>query len=221
MLVMSCTIHVIYCIWTDGLMYLWIHFPLWFQIQSSNPRMMICFYNIRYILAVSSAHECSSSFLFFWFLFPFSFFLLPFFLLVVCLWVQGESYYNNDNSFYICTTDRQPPYLQCPDDAMVTLPQDATTVAVLWTEPTVSDNSGTDVALSVSHQPGSTFPSGVTRVTYTARDIYANERTCEFKVVVEGKALGLRATLASYFTSTLIYFKISCIRATNKWGNNT
>ena len=67
------------------------------------------------------------------------------------------------------------------------LPESATSVPVTWDTPEVTDLSGENVVVNVSHKPGSNFTSGVTWVTYTARDQSGNERTCEFQVTIEGR----------------------------------
>ena len=85
------------------------------------------------------------------------------------------------------SADIFPPYLVCPGDVMKDLPESATSVLVTWDPPEVSDLSGEDVIVSVSHQPGSNFTSGVTWVTYTARDQTGNEISCEFQVTIEGR----------------------------------
>ena len=60
------------------------------------------------------------------------------------------------------------------------------TAVVTWTPPTASDNSGL-VTLTSSHNPGDTFPLGVTTVSYTAVDPDSNLMTESFTVTIEGK----------------------------------
>ncbi|XP_072042422.1 uncharacterized protein [Amphiura filiformis] len=92
--------------------------------------------------------------------------------------------------FTVTVRDIYPPYLRCPDDVMCLLPDSATSVAVNWTSPMVDDNSGGYVSVNVTHQPGSAFRSGITWVTYTARDQSNNDNRCEFKVIVEDPKCG-------------------------------
>ena len=60
------------------------------------------------------------------------------------------------------------------------------TAVVMWSPPTVSDNSGV-VTLTSTHDPGNTFYLGSTTVTYTAVDAAANQVTDSFMVTITGK----------------------------------
>ena len=60
------------------------------------------------------------------------------------------------------------------------------TRVVSWTEPTASDNSGTQT-LTSTHDPGNPFPIGTTMVTYTSIDDAGNDDTCKFNIVVHGE----------------------------------
>ncbi len=55
--------------------------------------------------------------------------------------------------------------------------------AVTWTPPTPSDNCSV-VSFNSDHNPGDTFPVGITTVTYTAKDAANNTTTCSFTVEV-------------------------------------
>ena len=57
---------------------------------------------------------------------------------------------------------------------------------VSWTEPTVTDNSGS-YTLTSTHSPGSTFDIGNTKVTYAAIDGDSNEATYLFDIIVTGR----------------------------------
>ena len=59
------------------------------------------------------------------------------------------------------------------------------TAVVNWTEPTVSDNSGS-VTFTSSHVPGETFLIGFTIVTYIAVDEDSNMIIESFAIVIEG-----------------------------------
>jgi len=67
----------------------------------------------------------------------------------------------------------------CPEDINV---RNAFT-PVYWEDP-VALNGSEITYLTVSHQPGSFFPLGITKVTYTATDLCGNKTTCSFKVSV-------------------------------------
>ena len=57
---------------------------------------------------------------------------------------------------------------------------------VSWTEPTVTDNSGS-YTLTSTHSPGSTYDIGNTTVTYTAIDESSNNATYSFDIIVIGR----------------------------------
>jgi hypothetical protein len=58
---------------------------------------------------------------------------------------------------------------------------------VTWKVPDVIDNSGSETALVSDVMPGSLFPVGVTKVTYTASDAAGIQMTCSFHVIVLGE----------------------------------
>ena len=60
------------------------------------------------------------------------------------------------------------------------------TAAVEWPPPTATDNSGS-VALTTSHEPGSSFSIGTTTVTYRAEDSSGRFVEESFTVTVAGK----------------------------------
>jgi len=77
------------------------------------------------------------------------------------------------------TPDTTPPViLNCPANITV-----CSVGAVNWTPPTATDDCIV-VSFTSNHNPGSTFPSGTTLVTYTAKDSYGNTATCSFNVTV-------------------------------------
>ena len=80
--------------------------------------------------------------------------------------------------------DTTPPnFISCTSNIQVSLPQDACSVPVNWSNPPVSDNCGSPV-LTVSKASGSLFVLGTTTVTHTATDKYGNQSTCDFNVTV-------------------------------------
>lgn len=92
--------------------------------------------------------------------------------------------------------DSQLPVISnCPTNIVASLGASCT-VAVSWTEPTVSDNCS--VASFSSNKPsGSEFGEGVTPVTYTATDTYGNTATCTFNVTVSDNTLPVFANCPS------------------------
>jgi hypothetical protein len=77
-----------------------------------------------------------------------------------------------------------PVISNCPTGASATLPQGASTVAVVWTVPTATDNSGGVVTSTSTHNSGDSFGFGNTDVTYTFTDPSGNEARCTFVVTV-------------------------------------
>jgi len=86
-------------------------------------------------------------------------------------------------SFTVTVLDDELPVIECPNDIRLTVQNQCDTV-VRWTIPQVNDNCGID-QLSGSHNPNSSFPVGITTVTYTATDLAGNETSCSFDVIVE------------------------------------
>ncbi|XP_072017506.1 uncharacterized protein [Amphiura filiformis] len=84
-----------------------------------------------------------------------------------------------------CEIDHEKPVI---DDMPANIIQDTdpgmATAIVSWTSPTGSDNSGSQT-LTSSHTPDSSFPIGVTRVTYNSTDDAANTVTSSFTVTIK------------------------------------
>gem|GEM_PF-3392249 len=92
----------------------------------------------------------------------------------------GYDFSGNTNtcSMTVTVTDDEAPVIAgCPGDIT------SCGAVVNWTEPTASDNCGL-LSFTSDYQPGSTFPPGTTKVTYTAKDIHGNTSTCSFNVTV-------------------------------------
>ena len=62
---------------------------------------------------------------------------------------------------------------------------------VMWTPPTVTDNSGVTITPTSTHAPGDAFPIGTTTVTYTAIDPSNRMNTLSFDVIVTGSLANL------------------------------
>ncbi|XP_072021186.1 hyalin-like [Amphiura filiformis] len=85
--------------------------------------------------------------------------------------------------------NKEPPVFstQCPADRqMVTSPRNATAM-VTYQTPNATDNSGEEVDVVCYPVSQSEFPIGLTTVTCVARDGSENNRTCDFKIEVNGK----------------------------------
>ena len=61
---------------------------------------------------------------------------------------------------------------------------------VSWTEPTVTDNSGS-YTLTSTHSSGASFDIGNTTVTYIAVDESGNKATYSFDITVTGMIISL------------------------------
>ncbi|XP_038072761.1 uncharacterized protein LOC119741140 isoform X2 [Patiria miniata] len=86
--------------------------------------------------------------------------------------------------FVITVQDRgDPVIIGCPSDQTVWVLSTTDVAAVYWTPPTANDTS--NFTLTSTKDPGDTFESGSTRVTYTATDSFGNMDTCSFSVIVQ------------------------------------
>ena len=77
---------------------------------------------------------------------------------------------------------------------------DSDDVAVEWTEPTASDNSGSH-NLTSDFNPGDAFSVGTTNVTYKVTDDAGNSATCFFSVYVLGMQQRRLCILCIYWQS--------------------
>ena len=85
------------------------------------------------------------------------------------------------------SVDTDPPVvIGCPSNVAVAAPSGTVTQPATWTEPTATDNSGMTPTVTQSHQPGDSFPIGMTQVTYTFQDPSGNDATCQFTVTGNG-----------------------------------
>nr|XP_054775414.1 hyalin-like [Lytechinus pictus] len=83
------------------------------------------------------------------------------------------------------TTDNVDPVITgCPDNINIAIPIGSTGVAVTWTEPTATDNSGVVPTSTSTSSPGDTFNVGTTQVSYTFTDGSGNNAFCIFTVTV-------------------------------------
>ncbi|KAI8503927.1 hypothetical protein Bbelb_179950 [Branchiostoma belcheri] len=89
-------------------------------------------------------------------------------------------------SFDVTILDSHSPTIHnCPGNITMETATDGVTVT--WDAPTAVDNSGRDVTLTASKDPGSRFyfadPQNM--VTYTARDMSGNTATCDFWIILK------------------------------------
>ena len=79
-----------------------------------------------------------------------------------------------------------PVFSNTPNATTFSTDPGQATAVVTWTEPTVTDNSGTYTVTS-THSSGSSFDIGNTTVTYTVVDESGNEATYSFTITVTGR----------------------------------
>ncbi|MGC3943564.1 MAG: HYR domain-containing protein [Chryseolinea sp.] len=93
-----------------------------------------------------------------------------------------------------------PEIFGCPTNVVATTTTSCNAKAT-WTEPTAPDCDVT--SLTSSHAPGSTFPIGVTRVTYTAKNSNNLTSTCTFNVtVIDGTPPAVTSATPNVIVST-------------------
>lgn len=87
-------------------------------------------------------------------------------------------------TFKVIVEDKTAPtFAGCPSNIVVNATETCD-AQVTWTAPVASDNCAI-ASFSGSHTSGMRFALGVTKVTYTAVDIYGNASSCEFNVTVK------------------------------------
>ncbi|XP_071819452.1 uncharacterized protein [Apostichopus japonicus] len=88
-------------------------------------------------------------------------------------------------SVIVNSVDTTPPAIEnCPSNIDVTVELGTPSTPVNWIEPTATDLSGTVTLSQRSHSPGSTFPVGMTVVSYTFTDSGGISAMCSFVVNV-------------------------------------
>lgn len=90
-------------------------------------------------------------------------------------------------SFNVLVQDTQAPVItNCPRDTVVQASTGQCKASVCWVAPTASDNCGAVLSFTSDFRPCDTFPSGITLVSYEARDSSNVLGVCTFKVTVLG-----------------------------------
>jgi len=93
-------------------------------------------------------------------------------------------------SFTITVVDAEAPVIFCPSNITVVNGAGQCGAVINYAVPNGTDNCpGVTTALTAGLTSGSTFPTGVTTVTYTATDAVGNTTSCSFTVtVIENQA---------------------------------
>ena len=89
-------------------------------------------------------------------------------------------------SFTVTVQDNTLPVISgCPGNQTVTVSSSGCTATATWTQPTATDNCTAPLTYYFrSHAPGSSFPGGITTVTYKFKDATGNESVCSFNITV-------------------------------------
>lgn len=83
--------------------------------------------------------------------------------------------------------DDVPPVVDCPADIEVEAEEGICAAAVSFDDPTGTDNCSEEVTverIDEGPESGSSFPVGVTTISYSVRDDQGNETVCSFKITV-------------------------------------
>ena len=88
-------------------------------------------------------------------------------------------------SFEVLVLDMENPTIACPADISIAVDRGECAAVANWSVPVPMDNCAGVSITSASHNPGDTFPVGMTIVSYTATDAAGNTTTCSFNVTVQ------------------------------------
>ena len=81
--------------------------------------------------------------------------------------------------------DEDPVISGCPANINLTVVAGTCAQVASWTAPTVADNCpGSSIIQTAGLTSGSSFPVGMSTVTYTATDAGGRTATCSFDVIV-------------------------------------
>ncbi|MEZ4979098.1 MAG: HYR domain-containing protein, partial [Chitinophagales bacterium] len=91
----------------------------------------------------------------------------------------------SDCSFTVEVLDNIPPTINCPANITVNTDPGTCSALVNYSTPTYSDNcAGVSIARTLGLPSGSSFPKGVSTITYRATDAAGNITDCSFTVTV-------------------------------------
>ena len=110
-----------------------------------------------------------------------------------------------------------PAITGCPSSIITCTP------IVSWIAPSALDNCTGAVILTSNHNPGETFPVGITTVIYTATDISNNTSTCSFTVTVNPTATVDDPTdqvVCNSAATTTVTFTGAVTGTTYNWTND-
>ncbi|XP_070537244.1 hyalin-like [Ptychodera flava] len=88
--------------------------------------------------------------------------------------------------FHVVVIDEEQPNITCPEDIVEETLVGKLFALVTWSYPNATDNSGY-VTITCSHESGTKFKIGSSKVSYNASDPYGNWYFCDFHVIVIDK----------------------------------
>jgi len=138
--------------------------------------------------------------------------------LPIVITVTDNSGNTSTCSFNVTFSDITPPdFVNPPTDVVVFNTSGSCSQTATWNPPTLVDNCEYLVkpTLTVTHEPGSTFPLGVTTVTYTATDESGNSSTYAFTVTVLDTVRPSVTTMANVSVTTSSDGTGDCTAAVN------
>jgi hypothetical protein len=104
-------------------------------------------------------------------------------------WVAKDACLNTSSVFIqlITITDETHPVITCPAPVVTVTNDGSNATGVILGVPVVSDNCTPTASLLVTNNhPSTTYPLGITTVTWTVTDACGNSTTCEQTVTVTG-----------------------------------
>ena len=88
-------------------------------------------------------------------------------------------------SFEVLVLDMENPTIACPADITIAVDRGECAAVANWSIPVPMDNCAGVSITSASHNPGDSFPVGMTIVSYTATDAAGNTTDCSFNITVQ------------------------------------
>lgn len=132
-------------------------------------------------------------------------------------------------SFTVTVKDLIAPVIsECPQNIVIQTSNQSGTAIVDWTPPEATDDCQL-ASLLPSHESGSSFPVGLTTVTYTAKDSFGNITRCSFNVNVVWETIPLDITQLvtpdgngendQWLIGNIQKYEINKVVIVDRWGN--
>jgi gliding motility-associated-like protein len=130
-----------------------------------------------------------------------------------------------DCSFVITVEDYSAPmFVKCPSSIRTKAVNETT---VKWEQPTLVEGCS-QISLTASHEPGSSFHCGITPVEYVARNASGRVASCQFDVIVLEELDFTASDLVTpdgdgfndrWVLSNIESFKDNLVLIVDRWGN--